>query len=160
MLVNYYAVLGLPTSPNNASFTEKDIKQAYRQALLANHPDKSEQKHATQPKYTVDEITIAYKILSNAGCRSEHDRILRLQAFSLQQSDAKNLTGLETVDLDDMEYDEATSVWYRSCRCGNERGYQITEEELGKELDHGAIISGCGGCSLWLTVVFQVAEQG
>ena len=161
-MLNYYEVLALPSPAQEPyTVTKQDIKLAYRRALLQHHPDKSTVQECpplAKPKYTVDEITTAYKILSDASGRSEFDRQLRLHASQSQKTAAKPLSGLETVDLDDLEYDDATGVWYRPCRCGNERGYLITEDDLEEEAEHGDIITGCGGCSIWLKVVFQSME--
>lgn len=161
MLVNHYAVLGLPPlSEVHRSIRQQDIKLAYRRALLQHHPDKSAApSDPVKPKYTVDDITTAYKILSDSLTRSEFDRQLRLQQSHSPQPAAKQLSGLETVDLDDLKLDSLKSAWHRSCRCGNDRGYLITEDDLEKEAEHGEIITGCGGCSLWLRVVFQQVDE-
>ena len=158
-MLNYYEILALPTQgQKHHTITKQDIKIAYRRALLQHHPDKSNVQETPllpKPIYTVDDITTAYKILSDSPARSEYDRQLRLHASDFQKTASRPLSGLETVDLDDLEYDEAASAWYRSCRCGNERGYLITEHDLQKEAEQGEIITGCGGCSIWLKVVFQ-----
>ncbi|MCJ1245144.1 Diphthamide biosynthesis protein 4 [Trapelia coarctata] len=163
MLPNHYEVLALPSSPEvRHSNSQEDIKLAYRRALLQHHPDKSpapSSRQPTKPKYTIDDITTAYKILSDPSTRAEFDRQLRLLTSHSAQPAAKPLSGLETIDLDDLEFDSAKNVWYRLCRCGNDKGYLITEDDLEKEAEHGEIITGCGGCSLWLKVVFQRADE-
>ena len=69
--------------------------------------------------------------------------------------------GLETVDLDDLDYDEeGGGAWYRGCRCGSVRGFRVTEEDLEKEVENGDVVVGCVGCSLWLRVTFQAATDG
>jgi len=161
MLPNYYEVLALSQSPRaHHLISQEDIKLAYRRALLQHHPDKSAPS-SLQPakrKYTIDEITTAYKVLSDSSARSEFNRQLRLLTSHSSQPAVKPLSGLETIDLDDLEFDSTKNIWYRSCRCGNEKGYLITEDELEKEAEHSEIITGCGGCSLWLKVVFQQAD--
>jgi len=163
MLLNHYQVLGLPSFPDDhRSISQQDIRNAYRRALLQHHPDKSpaiSSLQAAKAKYTVDDITAAYKILYDPSTRSEFDRQLRLLMSHSAQPVAKPLSGLETIDLDDLEFDSARNVWYRSCRCGNNKGYLITEDDLEKEAEHGEIITGCGGCSLWLKVVFQQTDE-
>ena len=72
----------------------------------------------------------------------------------------KSLPGLETVDLDDLTFDEAQAVWYRACRCGHERGFVITEGELDADAEIGEVVTGCRGCSLWLNVTFVATEDG
>lgn len=68
-------------------------------------------------------------------------------------------TGIETVDLDDLEVDEAQGIWYRSCRCGDERGFLIKEADLEEAAEDGEVSVGCRGCSLWLKVLFGVVED-
>lgn len=163
MARNHYEVLALSTlSPLSHYLSQQDVKLAYRQALLQHHPDKSatNSSQTLKPSYSVDDITTAYKILSNPHSRSRYDLTLRLQSLERQQNTAKGYIGLETVDLDDLQYNDSNGVWYRNCRCGNGRGYLITEHELEKEADHGEIIVGCGGCSLSLKIVFQQVQDG
>ena len=163
MLPNHYEVLALSQSREaHHSINQEDIKTAYRRALLQHHPDKSptpNNRGLAKPRYTIDDITTAYKILSDLSARAEYDRHLRLVRPTSTQPAAKPLSGLDTIDLDDMQFDSDKSVWYYSCRCGNEKGYLITEDDLEKEAEHGEIITGCGGCSLWLKVVFQQADE-
>lgn len=68
-------------------------------------------------------------------------------------------TGVENVDLDDLEFDEADECWYRSCRCGNDRGYLFREPDLVEVADEGELMVGCLDCSLWLRVHFAVLED-
>jgi curved DNA-binding protein CbpA len=49
--------------------------------------------------------------------------------------------------------------WYRSCRCGNPRGYHFTEADLEEAADLGELMVGCADCSLWLRVHFAVLED-
>lgn len=163
MSKNHYEVLALSTSsPVSRYLSQQDLKLAYRQALLQHHPDKStaNSSQLLKSKYSVDDITTAYKILSDSRSRSRYDHTLRLQSLEGRRDTEKGYIGLETVDLDDLQNDDTNGVWYRNCRCGNERGYLITEHELEKEADHGEIIAGCGGCSLSLKVVFQLVQDG
>lgn len=165
---SYYEVLGLPYSSSRLQFTTRDIKTAYRRALLQHHPDKLDMdlpraNHLHSPtsiaKYTIDDISLAYKILSDPRARAEYDRELRVrqQGPQDQAADANAHTGLEVVDLDDLNYDEGQNAWYLGCRCGEGRGFMVTEEELDREKEHGEVVTGCRGCSLWLQVLFQIA---
>ncbi|MCJ1377291.1 hypothetical protein MMC17_000384 [Xylographa soralifera] len=161
MLINHYEVLALPNStPARRLLNQEDIKHAYKRALLQHHPDKSTSPANLKPRYTIDDIIVAYKELSNPITRSELDRLLQVQTLRDSRNTDISLSGLETIDLDDLNYDEAEGLWYRSCRCGNQRGYLISEGDLAKEAAHGEIITGCGGCSLWLKVLFQIADEG
>ena len=161
---NHYEVLAL-RSPLTTTHgvSQQDIKSAYRQALLQHHPDKSISKGSAQsslPKYTIDEITIAYKTLSDTYTRSIYDRSLQFQLAEQKLDTTNSYIGSEIVDLDDLQHDGNKGHWYRSCRCGNKLGFLITEDELEKEAEQGEIFTGCSGCSLVLRVVFQQTQDG
>lgn len=117
-----------------------------------------------QRTYTIDEITTAYKTLSTPSLRAEYDRTLRLdrsKAPGHREAGDVFHTGLEVVDLEDMACDESDGdnlVWYRGCRCGDERGFLVGERELEREVEAGEIVVGCRGCSLWLKVLFAVED--
>lgn len=165
----YYDILHLSSGENLKQLSKQELKQAYHRALLLHHPDKSNGAQKLIPTaqtdgkgniYTIDEITIAYKTLSDLTLRAEYDKQLRLLPQQKQTAVTERAfhTGLETVDLDDMEYDDATVMWFRSCRCGDMKGFQITETDLEKASDDGEILTGCKGCSLWLRVLFALSE--
>lgn len=185
---DHYQILNLPfTGTPNTGFTKQQLKLAYHKALLQNHPDKAAAADPTTPPshsttarkstdhgsqsrdsilYTIDEITTAYKTLSDPHLRAEYDRALRLDRSRIAERE-KNATvfhtGLEVVDLEDLVCDDSSAeedVWYRGCRCGDERGFILTEEDLEREAEHGEIVVGCRGCSLWMKVLFAVAEEG
>lgn len=164
-LPDHYKVLGLPSPYVDNDLTPHDIKLAYRRALLHYHPDKSriqvlENAKPTAPRYTVDQIADAYKTLIDPKRRFEYDSSLRLVSPSTGLTSERSHLGLETMDLDDLAFDEEHNIWYRSCRCGNEKGFLIGEEELERDAEHGEVITGCRGCSLWLRVTFAMAEDG
>lgn len=78
------------------------------------------------------------------------------------QSKEEWKTGIETIDLDDLNMDEDETkehTWYRGCRCGEERGFVITEGDLEDAAQDGEVTVGCRGCSLWLRVLFGVVEE-
>lgn len=162
--MNFYAVLGLPSpTPNTPPPSPQILKDAYRRALLIYHPDKSTTYAQDKERPTVDEIVLAYETLSSPLLRASHDRELlfrKAQDVPGREHDHASHPGLETEDLDDLEYDEAVTVWYRSCRCGQERGYILGEMQLEKAADAGQdeVFIGCSGCSLWLKVSFAIAE--
>lgn len=159
MILNHYDVLSFPTDLLAHRISQKEIKAAYHRALLAHHPDKATApSYSSATKYTIDDVKTAYGVLSDPLSRSEHDRTLRLQAPS-QSVPTQNLAGLEIADLDDLQHDEAKGYWYRNCRCGQDRGFIVSESDLEREVEHGEITTGCVGCSLWLSVKFQQAES-
>lgn len=75
------------------------------------------------------------------------------------------------MDLEDLSEDgnEDGGVWFRGCRCGDERGFLVTEEDLERGVDaenegkgttgRGEVVVGCRGCSLWVRVVFAVQDD-
>lgn len=62
---------------------------------------------------------------------------------------------LQSVDLDDFDYDEERKCWTRACRCGAGEGFVITEEDLAA----GDDVVGCCGCSLWVKVGYEVVYE-
>ncbi|KAH6223086.1 hypothetical protein HBI53_065880 [Parastagonospora nodorum] len=52
--------------------------------------------------------------------------------------------------------EEGQMEWTRACRCGDENGFRILEEELedAEQRGEGEVLVGCGGCSLWVRVGF------
>ena len=63
----------------------------------------------------------------------------------------------ETVDLDDLVFDQRNRLWQAPCRCGASLGFVVTEADLEENSHHaeGAVYVACVGCSLWLKVEFQ-----
>ncbi|CAD6582032.1 MAG: hypothetical protein ASARMPRED_000765 [Alectoria sarmentosa] len=161
---DHYQVLALPSNPSaSKDLTDQDIRLAYRRALLLHHPDKSRPSLTSPPasKHTIDAITLAYKTLIDPSTRSEYDLSLITASSTTTRIPLQpSHPGLETVDLDDMGYDEREQMWYRGCRCGKDGAYVITEEELELNTEYGETITPCQGCSLWLRVTFAVAEDG
>lgn len=158
---NHYDILGLPNPHGmKQQISQHDVKTAYRRALLRHHPDKSNGVHTVDrpvAKYTVDQLLLAYSTLSDPAKRSRYDQSQRL-ASNLEEP--KSHPGLELVDLDDLGFNEAECTWYRSCRCGNQRGFSITEQELEDNAEYGEVITMCRGCSLCLKVKFVVVDDG
>jgi diphthamide biosynthesis protein 4 len=182
---NHYAILGIqlpePGSSATASISPAELRRAYKLALLGAHPDKST---STQGIYTVDDVKEAYSVLSDTKQAAQyHEWILRNPsaiASSGQQQQAGSgvssdfVLGLELLDLSDFdvldpgfEFDGEGEVggekqveWTRACRCGDDKGFRILEEELVEVQDEGGnggeVLVGCGGCSLWVRVGFGV----
>lgn len=171
----HYEILGLPSSlQNDTGLTAQTLRAAYRRALLRCHPDKSNANGTTlksshsayQAEFSVDQISTAYSTLSDARGRREYDKELKAQSLLNGTTNGNGgvgdkmfKTGVEVVDLDDLEYDEAQRIWYRGCRCGDERGFEVREEDLEEAGDEGEVVVGCRGCSLWLKVQFGVVED-
>lgn len=189
VVADYYQILSLPFTGSSSSLSKQQIKLAYHKALLQHHPDKAraiaqdtrpppnrqavplspENGTFTRPSdstqqrtYTIDEITTAYKTLSDPRLRAEYDRSLRLDRAKIAEHEKTGdvfHTGLEVVDLEDLACDEGDAenlVWYRGCRCGDERGFLVSETDLEREVEQGEVVVGCRGCSLWLKVLFAV----
>lgn len=157
----HYEVLGLtPGLIDSQHDTPSFIKRAYHRTLLRNHPDKSK-ANASTPSFTVDRITEAWNVLSSPSQRAEYDSKLRLSRGSTGGLGHEEHfhTGVENVDLDDLDYEEATGCWYRSCRCGNARGYDFNEADLLEAGDDGILMVGCQDCSLWLRVHFAMLDE-
>lgn len=173
---DHYTILNLPfTDSPNSILSKQKIKLAYHKALLKHHPDKVGEasdlqqtqwatKDNTARTYTIDEITTAYRTLSDSRARAEYDRALRLdRAKTAEREKTGDVfhTGLEIVDLEDLACDESNEdavCWYRGCRCGDDRGFTVTEDDLEREAEHGEIVIGCRGCSLWLKILFAVDD--
>jgi diphthamide biosynthesis protein 4 len=185
-LGDFYEILSLPfmASSTGTVLSKQQIKLAYHKALLKHHPDKAgavakdaalngsttssststsnplfRSTDSSRQPYTIDQITTAYKTLSDPLLRAEYDRSLRLDRVKVADKTGDVFhTGLEVVDLEDLACDESEDgdCWYRGCRCGDERGFLVSEEDLERESEHGEIVIGCRGCSLWLKILFAV----
>ncbi|KAF2156887.1 hypothetical protein K461DRAFT_6574 [Myriangium duriaei CBS 260.36] len=169
---DYYTVLDLTQRRADGTLTVADVRKAYHRALLLHHPDKSKESiyHGHQDsggreihgdRFTVDQITEAFNVLKDPSKRSEYDRNLALLRRSHLtaggQADTKFFSGLDIVDLDDLQFDDNTQTWRRACRCGHEEGFFVTEDDLDANASHGELVTGCRGCSLWLKILFQLA---
>jgi|SRR5882757_2374499 len=170
----HYDVLQLPRTRHgegDASLLKEDIKTAYRRALLVHHPDKAAHSNTNPfkpsirpqktPTYSIDDIVLAYEILLDPEKRAAYDRTLEQDAKCKEtgtNNDKDTHIGLEDFDLEDLKYDEIKNIWTKSCRCGNEEGYMLTESDLENESLAGEIYVGCRGCSLFIKVLFALDE--
>ncbi|KAK4499826.1 hypothetical protein PRZ48_008012 [Zasmidium cellare] len=154
---NFYQILDLVEKQHDAVITPEQLRQAYKQALLHHHPDKHAHISGDSHSPTVDDISEAYKVLSDPESRSQYDHKLRLEAADGRDVATRH-TGMEIVDLEELDFIEKSGTWARDCRCGSKPAYIITEPELEKNADFGELITGCKGCSLWLKVLFTVEE--
>jgi len=180
---NYFSILGLPTPYriDGAVPAPADVRRAYHAALLKHHPDKQADtavdtaaakahKHAAStpsvPVPTVDQIKTAYQVLSNEASYKAFVRSL-LEGGSLSTPGARLDDGIEVLDLSDLKYVADMSSYRHDCRCGDENGYIVSEDELdaagnltgevaGTDIE---IVVGCSGCSLQVKVVFRVSDS-
>lgn len=161
----HYQVLDITSATiENSDAPAALIKRAYRRALLQNHPDKAKNgtsEDSNDLAFTVDQMSQAFAILSSPRKRAEYNAALRLARTTDASDDdfARFQTGIENVDLDDLDFDDSESRWYRSCRCGNDRGYTFQEHDLEDAAELGELMVGCQDCSLWLKVHFAVTEE-
>ncbi|KAL2427334.1 hypothetical protein ABEF95_011824 [Exophiala dermatitidis] len=161
----HYDVLSLSRHRTRDSLSNDEVKAAYRRALLLHHPDKIFQSGAASklsnarpvPLYSIDEIVVAYEVLADPERRAAYDQAL-IQEEASGGCDRGTHIGVESYDLEDLPYDEANNIWYRHCRCGDERGYILTEADLEKESEQREVYVGCRGCSLFIKVLFELAE--
>ena len=162
-IINYYHVLNLSGSNFHApAVGPAEIKQAYRRALLFNHPDKvqaADLVHSELARYTIDEVTKAYNTLIDPKQRLKHDRQILLEPTGFGNNNAQSHPGIDTLDLDDFNRDEPSGAWYSNCRCGNEKGFIVTENELQSSSLLGEIIAECQSCSLHLRLTFATADE-
>ncbi|KAI5292313.1 hypothetical protein KEM52_006453, partial [Ascosphaera acerosa] len=203
---SHYAVLGLPgpAAGQPRILNRSDLKAAYHRALLRHHPDKAAFGTSAKPSatvqsgpnslasangtradkkasYSIDQITTAYKVLSDPASRAEYDRRLRLGGAATTTAtglsgpsagdgdgdgdgDGAFHIGMELYDLDDMTLEEGagpagTDLWWHACRCGEARGFAVSEHDLEREAEWGEVVVGCRGCSLWAKVTFAVGEE-
>ncbi|KAL8997855.1 MAG: hypothetical protein Q9169_002937 [Polycauliona sp. 2 TL-2023] len=104
--INCYEILDLSDPDLNVPPVDKaEIKQAYRRALLVNHPDKSQvagHVHRKRSPYTIDELSGAYHTLMDPKQRLEHDRQLQLRLRAESDNNhADSHPCIETLDLDE-----------------------------------------------------------
>lgn len=77
-----------------------------------------------------------------------------------QQATPQASVGVESVDLDDFKWDGKKQVYYERCaRCGTDRGYSFREMDLEEVGEDGELMVQCTGCSLWLRVLFEDADD-
>jgi diphthamide biosynthesis protein 4 len=173
----HFEVLGLPRS---SEISTADVRRAYRKSLLKYHPDKARRNLpiSDDAKTRIDDVKEAFRVLSDSELREEYERNLALVRHK-ESGESQPLTGVEAISLDDMIYHEASqsmetssensdhenldnsSRWTRSCRCGQEQGFEVYEEDLEEALEAKSndVLVGCNGCSLWLRVGFEQVEN-
>lgn len=176
---NYYHILGLSApAPGSPSLRPKsaDLRRAYRNALLAAHPDKK--AAGAKGLYSVDDVKEAYNVLDDATLRAQYDNWVLRNPHILAKGTGTGgdssggegqtlsqdfILGLELLDLSDFDEQEGQGdevEWTRGCRCGDDKGFRILEDDLEDAEARGEkeVLVGCGGCSLWVRVGFEVEE--
>ncbi|KAM3414704.1 hypothetical protein BST61_g9862 [Cercospora zeina] len=159
--LDHYQLLGLSEKRNGSSISTEELRQAYKRALLSYHPDKHTPGtlHSSErTTVTVDEIAQAYKVLGDPALRAQYDQELAKAGLGDAPGISTRHTGMEVVDLEELDADDDGAVWRRPCRCGSEPAFIVTEAELEKNVEFGELITGCKGCSLWLKVMFTVED--
>ncbi|KAI0514805.1 hypothetical protein F5B22DRAFT_217416 [Xylaria bambusicola] len=163
-------------SPTNTATSSNPARSSKSQSKSSGGGKSSSSSSSSSvPKsqltYTVDQIQHAYSVLSDAAQRREYDRQLLLTtssssstftSISTEQKHSVSTrfhTGVETVDLDDLGFDEKTGVYFGSCRCGNERGFQFTEAQLEEYEEDLVLMVQCLDCSLWMRVLFDAVDD-
>jgi curved DNA-binding protein CbpA len=158
----HYDVLGLtPALLDSQHDPALLVKRAYHRALLQYHPDKTRQTStsSSSPRYTIDQVSHAFIILSAPQTRSGYDARLSRATTAAVGRSVQFQTGVQDIDLDDLAYDDGQECWHLACRCGNDRGYTFREADLVEVGDEGELLVGCQDCSLWLRVHFAVLED-
>lgn len=178
----------------------KIARQAYRRALLKHHPDRqaqnttdenaaaasdsssssaSNKSSSSQQHFTVDQITEAYTVLSDAKKRREYTRTLRSQTRTTVSSGAyantrrrrksRASSGTDVLVLDDdMSWDGKRKLYYHACEgCGKARGFGLKEDEIHDDSEEDLELTlQCVGCEKSLKVLVpalddrQWGEQG
>lgn len=131
------------------------LKRAYRAALLRTHPDKA-RVNEKEALPSVELVMKAYETLSNPGKKSAYDKAINGTA-----SVSGPLSVSEIVDLDDLvlhEEDSENMKWTRSCRCGEDEGYVVTEKDLLANGTADEIYIQCLGCSIWIKILYSSVD--
>lgn len=184
---NHYHILNLAAPSPTARPKSAELRHAYRTALLRAHPDKKgtgtnagegEGRGEGAVAYTVDDVREAYRVLDDEQRRSEYDTWLARNPHMLQSAgrgaaaaeegrsgqtlSADFILGLDVLDLSDFAEREGgdEGEWTRACRCGDQAGFRIAEADLvgAERRGDSEVLVGCGGCSLWVRVGFEVEE--
>lgn len=132
------------------------LKKAYRAALLRTHPDKAGENQKTAGLPSVELVMKAYETLANPDKKNAYDRVINGTA-----SVSGPLSVSEIVDLDDLELheeDEDNLEWTKSCRCGEDKGYIVTEKDLLANGTAEEIYIQCLGCSIWIKILYSSVE--
>ncbi|EUC44704.1 hypothetical protein COCMIDRAFT_37522 [Bipolaris oryzae ATCC 44560] len=153
------------TTKSKPAYTVDDVKEAY--TILADPKTRAEyntwflhNRHTL--RFSTTPTTTTTTTTSSGITPQEQAQAIISEDFIL---------GLELVDLSDFEEVQHAAAdarggrqgveWTRGCRCGDEKGFRIVEDELEDAQVRGEneVLVGCQGCSLWLRVGFEVEEE-
>lgn len=165
----------------------KIARQAYRRALLKHHPDRQAQNtdenaaatsdsssasnKSSSQHFTVDQITEAYTVLSDAKKRREYTRTLRSQTKTTVSSGAyantkrrrkSRASGTDILVLDDdMSWDGKRKLYYHACDgCGKARGFSLKEDEIDDDSEEDLELTlQCVGCEESLKVLVPALDD-
>lgn len=151
-----YEILGVESSAS-----QSEIKQAYRQQLLAIHPDKTLGQSSIDSAI-IGDLKEAYGVLLNDVLRNEYDKQLLEKAKKLGMN-ADGL-GLDQYSLDAFEVNEVEGIWSMACpRCETEGGMELNEEDLENGTADGEdglqLALQCQSCSLWIKVKYYMGDD-
>ncbi|CCH58367.1 hypothetical protein TBLA_0A05740 [Henningerozyma blattae CBS 6284] len=167
-LLSHYEILGI-----DSDATESDIKRAYKEKLLAIHPDKiknnAKAKANTNENITgnenkspisVNHIQDAYKILVDSKSRQQYDKELEEQFKKM--GFFNNGDGVEEISLDEFEWNEKNEYRLNCPRCKQVDGFEFDEdalEEYGYQKRDSCeylMMIQCNSCSLWIKVAYEM----
>lgn len=152
-----------------------DVKRAYKDLLLATHPDKYQSStiSSTQKNiHSIDVIKEAYRILGDEKLRKQYDENLLEEGKKRgiykfgDGVDEVSLDTFEPVDLNDQDSD--IMHYIRKCpRCQVSDGFKVNDALLEEyavicdDSDEGKfqVLIQCDSCSLWLKVHFFAADE-
>lgn len=139
------------------SYTVDEVKEAYTVLANANHKAEYDNwllRHPNAVQSHGEQIHIQ---------APSSDFVLGLELLDLSDFDVLDPDHMFSQDVENgtggvEEDDGAQMEWTRACRCGDVKGFRILEEELGDAETRGEkeVLVGCGGCSLWVRVGFEV----
>jgi DnaJ-class molecular chaperone len=126
--------------------------------------------------FTVDQITEAYTVLSDAKKRREYTRTLRAHTKTTvsgggganrntkrRPTRSKAGAGTDTVVVldDDMSWDGKRKLYYRACGgCGKARGFSLKEAEIEEDSEEDSELTlECVGCARSLTVLVPALDD-
>jgi diphthamide biosynthesis protein 4 len=132
--MNFYQILGI-----SSNSTVDDIRQAYKRKLLQCHPDKNKAN-----ELSIDLIVEAWSTLKNEESRKIYDSSIAEKKYS--QFGVFH----ESIDIDDLEFDEGENLFFESCRCG---GLFLLPIDEVNENNMDDISVGCSSCSLFIRVI-------